>query len=140
MVRSCLFGALLLALAAPVAAEVRVRTDFPGGSAQVVHLDARRGELHLRPNGDSRRGWPCWWFFQIEGLTAGQTLQVTVLPSEAAQLQPGTGQGKPLAAAWAQPERPTVSDDGQTWRPGEVGARTEGRSSSRRSASRRFST
>lgn len=113
-----------LALLAPAAAaEWSVHTDFEGGSGRVLEVRQAEALLRLSPGGDIRRGWPCWWQVRIDGLVPDQTFTLAVEPSEQPQVQPGPGQGSPLAAGWALPERPSLSHDGRAWQHGEPGRR-----------------
>jgi hypothetical protein len=87
-----------------------VSADFPGGSAEVQALDAARGLIHICPVVHEGRGWPCWWFLRINGLTPGQ--QVTLKVS--ANAKPFRN-GQRLAASWSQPQRAAISTDNESW-------------------------
>jgi hypothetical protein len=115
---------LLLSFLWPLAlkAELSVHTDFPGGSAKVISIDQAKSVIRLMPGGDITRGWPCWWCVRLEGTLPGQELTLELLASDQLQKQPGSGQGKPLAASWSRPMRPAVSTDGLVWRHGPEGA------------------
>ncbi len=97
-------------------AELRVRTDFEGGNAEVVQLDQTTKTLRIMPALHEGRGWPCWWSFKLEGLTVGETFTLEV-----------QAQNKPyrdktvLAAAWCQPKCAWISADGETWQPSAPG-------------------
>lgn len=97
-------------------AELRVLTDFDGGNAEVVKLDQVTRTLRIMPELHEGRGWPCWWFFKLEGLTAGEDFTLEV-----------QGQTKPfrdktvLAAVWCQPKHAWMSADGTTWKPSAQG-------------------
>jgi hypothetical protein len=113
---------VVLALIAPaLRAEITVSTDFEGGSAKVVAIDQRTRTVRITPGGDPARGWPCWWYVRIDGLAEGDTLSLEVAPVDALLVGPGKNRGKPLAAAWCQPERAAVSHDGSTWRHTDAG-------------------
>ncbi|MDZ4288319.1 MAG: M14 family zinc carboxypeptidase [Prosthecobacter sp.] len=117
--RALLLTGLMLPLA--LKAELSVHTDFAGGSARVIAVDQAKALVQLMPGGDITRGWPCWWCVRIEGAQPGQEITLELAASDQLQKQPGSGQGKPLAAAWSRPARPAVSDDGATWRHGPEG-------------------
>lgn len=97
------------ALAAPAAA-FTVSSDFPGGSAEVRAIDAAAGHLEIAPVHHDQRGWPCWWYFRIDGAEPGRKLTVRVVPSE----QPFREQ-RLLAASWALPDRAAISTDDVHW-------------------------
>jgi hypothetical protein len=105
----CLMTALLRA-------EVRVSTDFEGGNAEVVSLDQNTKKLRIMPELREGRGWPCWWFFKLDGLTVGETFKLEVQ----AQAKPFR-ERTVLAAAWCQPKHAWLSSDGETWSPSEAG-------------------
>ncbi len=88
-------------------AELAVEIDFPGGSAEVVSIDQTSGTVVLNPTNHSDRGWRCWWYFRLTGIT----------PKKGITLEVGD-------APWATPERATFSvDGGKTWQHSEEGTR-----------------
>lgn len=89
---------------------LRVSTDFPGGAADVSLIDAAKGEIQLSPPVVEDRGWPCWWYVRIEGLTPGQNLAVKV----SAAKQPYR-EGALLVGDWSLPERAAISVDNVVW-------------------------
>ncbi|MES2598245.1 MAG: M14-type cytosolic carboxypeptidase [Verrucomicrobiota bacterium] len=111
---------LLGALALPLHAELRVLTDFEGGNAEVVKLDEATKTLRIMPAIREGRGWPCWWFFKLDGLTVGNEVTLEVQ----AQTKPFR-ETNVLAAAWCQPKQAWISSDGKTWTPSDAGTRTE---------------
>lgn len=72
------------------------------------------------PGGDPQRGWPCWWYFRIDGIKPDETITLRLQGSTAA-----LGQQKPLAASWAMPVQATYSTDGKTWLHTEDGQRQD---------------
>ncbi|MFK5924071.1 MAG: M14 family zinc carboxypeptidase [Verrucomicrobiota bacterium] len=59
------------------------------------------------PSDHPKRGWQCWWYFRLEGLSKGETLTLDVGNSP-----------------WATPDQATVSmDDQKTWQHTEKGKR-----------------
>ncbi len=104
-------------------AELTVKTDFEGGSAQVDSIDSATREINLRPGGDPARGWPCWWFVRIDGLGAGERATLILRGSERPARNNGSDTGKPLSPNWAMPAAAAVSDDGEAWRQTELGTR-----------------
>jgi hypothetical protein len=111
---------LLGSLALPLHAELRVLTDFEGGNAEVVKLDEATKTLRIMPAIREGRGWPCWWFFKLDGLTVGDELTLEVQ----AQTKPFR-ETNVLAAAWCQPKQAWISSDGKTWTPSDAGTRME---------------
>lgn len=97
-----------------VAGDLKVSTDFEGGSADVESIDQQTRTIRIRPAGDPVHGWPCWWFFRVDGITPGETVTVEVAGSERRLVREGS-KGKLLAAGWALPDRATFSVDGKTW-------------------------
>ncbi len=90
--------------------QIRVTTDFPGGSAEVVDLDAASQTIHIHPALNAGRGWPCWWYLRVDGLDEAKpiTLKVSAHPKpyRATQI---------LSASWAQPQRAAISTDDVTF-------------------------
>lgn len=100
-------------------AEMRVSTNFEGGNAEVVTLDQDSKTLRIMPALREGRGWPCWWYLKLEGLTAGEEFTLEVQ----AQTKPFR-EKHVLAAAWCQPKHAWLSSDGETWSPGVAGKLT----------------
>ncbi|TWU10086.1 M14 family zinc carboxypeptidase [Allorhodopirellula heiligendammensis] len=100
------------------AAEWEVTADFEGASVKNVEIDQQRRSVSFMPGGDPTRGWPCWWYFRIDGLTADEEITLRLHGSDAT-----VGQQKPLGASWAMPARASYSIDGQTWQPTAPGER-----------------
>ncbi len=126
-VRRLSLPAILLVCCLPLAArgELRVVTDFEGGSAKVLALDPISRTIRIAPAGQAERGWPCWWYLRVEGLRRDETLTLEVQPSEALLVGPGKNRGKPLVPAWALPTRASFSTDGKSWRQTEPGRALE---------------
>lgn len=87
-----------------------LHSDFPGGSAEVRAVDAAAGRIEIAPAHHDGRGWPCWWYFRVEGAQVGQKLSLVVGPSR----RPFRAE-QWLAATWALPQRPVISVDDVTW-------------------------
>ena len=88
-----LFGAIALE------AKVEVESDFPGGSVVVDALDEEARTLRFRPMNYKNKGWACWWYFKVSGLTQGDVWKLSL-----------NGSG------FAAPARASVSSDGKTWK------------------------
>ncbi len=113
--------AMLALLASAKAAELKVTTDFPGGSATVESIDQATRTIHFMPGGDPAHGWPCWWSLRIDGTAAGEKILLDLAGSDRPARNNGQDTGKPLAANWAMPGRAAWSTDGKTWRHTEPG-------------------
>jgi hypothetical protein len=108
----------LLLFCLPLQAQLTVNTDFPGGAAEVLTLDAAAGRIEIAPPVHEGRGWPCWWYFRVDGATPGQTLTVVVRPAN----RPFRAQQR-LAASWSMPKQASISSDDITWQstaPGDI--------------------
>jgi hypothetical protein len=120
-----LFGALCAKGAH--AGELRVSTDFEGGSARVESIDQVTRSIRVMPGGDPARGWPCWWYFRIDGVSEGENLKLELAGSDLPSRDNGKSTGKPLSPSWAMPGRAAFSTDGEVWRHTKPGRRSEGR-------------
>src|SRR5829696_1243708 len=112
---SSLVIAFCLAASGSPAAELRVRTDFPGGSATIESIDQATKTIQLTPGGDPQRGWPCWWYACVEGFAKDERATVSVGASKLPARNNGKDTGKPLAANWSTPNRASYSTDGKVW-------------------------
>lgn len=97
---------------------IRVASDFEGASVRVLKIDQASRSVSFMPGGDPERGWPCWWYFRVEGVTPGEAITLRLHGSLAA-----IGKQKPLSASWAMPKYATYSTDGKTWQHSEAGRR-----------------
>jgi hypothetical protein len=79
-------------------AELRVDVGFPGGSGQVQQIDQDARLIRLSPTAHKDRGWVCWWYVKVTGITPGETLTLDVGD-----------------APWATPDRAAFSTDNTTW-------------------------
>jgi hypothetical protein len=95
-----------------------VVSDFEGGSVRTVEIDQAARSVRFMPGGDPARGWPCWWYFRIDGITPGETITLRLQGSTAA-----LEKQKPLSAVWAMPAQATYSTDGENWLQTESGRR-----------------
>ena len=90
--------------------QLRVRTDFPGGSAQVEQLSEESKTIQLTPTLHPGRGWDAWWYFKLEGVKPGETITLDV--------------GKGI---WATPDQAMFSYDNVTWQHTSPGKRQKDR-------------
>ena len=111
--------AALLTLEGPnshAAEPLTVTSDFEGASVRDVVIDEPTRSISFMPGGDPVRGWPCWWYFRVSGITPGEPITLRLHGSTATVAQPGLPPKKPLASVWAMPAQATFSTDGKTWR------------------------
>lgn len=109
-----------LSLASAADAQLKISSDFEGGNAEVVSLDQASSTVRIMPALREGRGWPCWWYFKLDGLTVGQTVTIEV-QAQTAPYAPG----KRLANTWCQPKHASVSTDDITWKPSPKSTVTE---------------
>ncbi len=119
--------ALLLLTYASAAAELRVSTDFEGGSAKVEAIDQAARVIRFMPDGDPQRGWPCWWYLRVDGVAKDERITLSLAGSDRPTRNNGKDTSKPLAPSWAMPARATFSTDGKTWLHTPAGQRDEAR-------------
>lgn len=96
--------------AEPQRAWLRVRTDFPGGSAAVQFIDQQNRTVQIKPASHPDRGWECWWYFKLSGIRPGETITVEV-----------SGMNFALA------DQAHFSPDGRHWRHTTPGQRDAGK-------------
>ncbi len=102
-----------------------VASDFEGASVKVIEISEAARSVSFTPGGDAARGWPCWWYFQIKGLTPGETITLRLRGSDSTAPLPAKPAPKPLASSWAMPKQATFSTDGRTWRHSENGTKQD---------------
>jgi len=93
-----------------------VDINFEGASATAIEIDQTVRRISFMPGGDPDRGWPCWWYLRINGITPGETIYLRLKASTATSSKPGSPLKKPLAASWAMPAQATFSTDNKTWK------------------------
>ena len=102
---------------------LQISSDFPGGSAKVESLDAATQTVQITPAGDPDRGWPCWWYFRLNGVDTSKPVVLEVIGNESLEPTDKPGQRKKLSALWSLPMQASFSTDGVTWEHTEKGAR-----------------
>lgn len=117
-------AALICVCRTAVAAEpLVVEADFEGGSVRIVAIDHAARRIDFMPGGSPERGWPCWWYFRVKGMTPGEPISLRLRASSATVERPGAPLSKPLSSVWAQVERATYSTDGEKWHRTDKGVR-----------------
>lgn len=112
-----------LGLVVSARAELVVTADFEGGSAVVESIDQATGVIRMTPAAPKDRGWACWWYGKVSGITPGQTITIDLGPNTQYRL-PG---GNRLSTMWATPQRAMFSVDGVTWKHTMPGKRKDDR-------------
>jgi hypothetical protein len=113
-----------------VNAALKVSTNFEGGSAKILAVNAEAQEVHISPGGDPKRGMPNWWFVRLDDVDTNKPVVLEVIAREEAV--PGSDDPeKPLAAGWALPNCAAFSTDGTVWQQTAPGGRDGGRTSYR---------
>jgi hypothetical protein len=102
--RLILMVAVVLQTPSRLRGEIHVEIDFPGGSGEVIAIDQVKPEIRLRPSTHMDKGWDCWWYVKVTGLTVGQVLELEV-----------------SKRPWATPSRPAISTDQKNWSTGPLG-------------------
>ncbi|MEQ9409342.1 MAG: M14-type cytosolic carboxypeptidase [Fuerstiella sp.] len=115
LIAGCLYGCSPCGIARE---PLVVGSDFEGASVRVLEIDQELRRISFMPGGDPERGWPCWWYFRISGMTPGETVTLKLQRSMAT-----TAGQKPLAASWAMPTHATWSVDGELWQTTDAGQR-----------------
>jgi hypothetical protein len=57
---------------------LRLLSDFEGASVHDVTIDQTARSTSFMPGGDPVPGWPCWWYFRVDGIAPGETITVRV--------------------------------------------------------------
>ena len=121
-----LLAVLLLAppTAQHAAEPLTVASDFEGASVSQIEIDGTARSVSFRPGGDPARGWPCWWYFRVDGVTPGETITLRLRGDNPAETEPTALAAIVRAAtAFSTPAQATFSTDGKIWRHTEKGTR-----------------
>ncbi len=107
-----------------------VATDFEGASVREIEIDNATRSVRFMPGGDPVHGWPCWWYFRVDGMTPGESITLRLRGSTATVTKEAAGESKtsllkPLAPSWAMPEQAAFSTDGRTWKQTDKGQQQE---------------
>jgi hypothetical protein len=114
----------VLAVMSPVvsaASPITTSASFVGGSAEVQSIDSGTGVIQISPALREGRGWPCWWYFRIDGLTNGQRITVNVAANPR-PFRPNTV----LSSTWAQPDFAVYSTNDVIWQQTSRATRKDG--------------
>jgi len=103
--------------------ELRVSSDFPGGSAQVLNIDQANNTVRITPAGDPKRGWPCWWYCRLDGVDTNKPVILEVVANQARVQTDDAGKTRNLPANWSLPAQAVFSTDGTIWEHTDKGER-----------------
>jgi hypothetical protein len=94
-----LFCLLLPRFEPGVNAAMVVHTNFPGGAIELKGIDQETQTVTFSPAKHKNRGWACWWYFRLEGVSAQRPVTLKLnSPS-----------------SFGRPKRAMYSYDGKTW-------------------------
>jgi Zinc carboxypeptidase len=116
-----LLGCSPIALGADM--RLQVSSDFPGGSAKVLSIDPANNGVRIMPAGNPKQGWPCWWYFRLDGVDTNQPLVLEVVANQGVVQTEKPGQTRKLAANQSLPDQATFSTDGTNWEHTDKGER-----------------
>jgi hypothetical protein len=102
---------------------LKVRTDFEGGSAQIIEIDSQTNTIRIAPGGHANRGWVCWWSVRIDNTVPGKSFTLELNASDQPTRNSGKLQKNPLAAGWSMAARASISHDGRSWQHSADGVR-----------------
>ena len=94
---------------------LQVSSDFPSGSAKVLELDPASNTVHITPAGDPKRGWPCWWYFRLDGVATNQPVVLEVTANQGVVQTETPGETRKLPANYSLPVYAAFSTDGTNW-------------------------
>ena len=78
-----LLAGLNIHRALPAAEPLSLVADFEGASVDAVRIDQTKRVIEFMPGGEPARGWPCWWYFRVDGVQPGETLTLKLKGSSA---------------------------------------------------------
>lgn len=93
----------------------RVSSNFEGGSARVLLLDAQTQTIRITPAGDPKRGMPNWWYLKVEGIDTSKAVILEVEARDDLVMDELSGQGKKVNPGWTWPVCAALSTDRQHW-------------------------
>jgi hypothetical protein len=95
--------------------QLQVSSNFPGGSAKVLNLDSASNTVHITLAGDPKRGWPCWWYFRLDGVDTNQPVVLEVTANREVVQTDTPGKTGRLPAGMSLPDQAACSMDGTNW-------------------------
>src|SRR5215469_8869283 len=98
-----------------IADELRVSSNFAGGSAKVLNVDPSNNFIRIMPAGDPLHGFPCWWFFRLDGADTNKPVVLEVVANQATMQTDNPGEMRKFSPNWSLPDRAAFSIDGTNW-------------------------
>ena len=90
----------LALLTCTAAADLRVSTDFEGGSARIESIDQAARIIRFMPDGNPQRGWPCWWYLRVDGVAQDEKITLDLAGSDRPTRNNGQDTSEPLKKDW----------------------------------------
>ena len=103
--------------------DLKVSTDFEGGSARVLSIDSGTQTIRIIPAGDPKRGMPNWWYLKVDGIKPGKSFILEVLSSDELVASGPPENLRKMSPNWTWPNQAAYSMDGKTWKHSEAGKR-----------------
>ena len=97
------------------APQLRISSNFPGGSARVLSIDEDNNMIHLTSADDPKRGFPCWWYFRLDGMDTNKPLTLEVTANQGIVQTGVPGKTRKFPVDFSLPEYASVSLDGTNW-------------------------
>jgi hypothetical protein len=97
------------------ASQLRISSDFPGGSARVLGIDQDNNTVRITPADDPKRGFPCWWYFRLDGVDTNRPLILEVTANQGIVQTGVPGETRKFPADYSLPECAAFSRDGTNW-------------------------
>lgn len=113
-----LFILVLYLIFLSVSADIKVLSDFEGGSAKNIIVN--ENSVTLSPGGTGDRGFTCWWYVKLENVNPDEALKITV---NAGGLKQSRGRG--ISSNWALPDRISYSFENINWKHSEKGIKSK---------------
>jgi hypothetical protein len=110
------------------APQLRISSDFPGGSARVLSIDQDNNTVHITPADDPKRGFPCWWYFHLDGVDTNKPLILEVTANQGIVQTGIPGKTRKFPADYSLPQYAAFSTDGTHWQHTAQGERQGSRS------------
>jgi hypothetical protein len=80
-----------------------------------LDLNPSNNFIRITPAGDPVHGWPCWWFFRLDGADTNKPVILEVVDYTGTVQTDNPGQTRNLPANWSLPAQAAFSIDGTNW-------------------------
>ena len=71
--------------------------------------------IHLTSADDPKRGFPCWWYFRLDGMDTNKPLTLEVTANQGIVQTGVPGKTRKFPVDFSLPEYASVSLDGTNW-------------------------